>query len=266
MFRGVCQRERWGPIESIRVGRFNFGVNTSFVVHRLGSTVIEAGPPNRWRQIGQFLSESRVETLLVSHHHEDHSGNAARIGEWGARVLAPEASLRLLHQGFPIHFYRRQVWGVPPRVDAEALPDDFLDADQRRWKVIATPGHADDMVCFLELEHGWLFSADLYVAARVRFARPEDRLPLEIASLKRVLSLPFSELFCAHRGRVERGRQALEAKLDYLVTLREQVRDLFQRGWSLGRIRRRLLGFEDHVSWLSGFHFCKANLIRACLQ
>ena len=103
------------------------------------------------------------------------------------------------------------------------------------------------------------------MASRVRYARKEDRLSLEIESLRRVLRLPFETLFCSHRGPVARGRQALQAKLDYLVGLRQQARDLFQQGRSPGQIQRQLLGREDHVGYLTGFHFCKSHLIRACL-
>lgn len=250
----------------MRVGRLNLGVNTSFVVFRVGSTWIDCGPPNRWRQLQGFAQEERPQTVLLTHHHEDHSGNAARLqAQYGARVLAPARSLPLLRSGFPIQFYRRQVWGVPPTLEAEALPAEFEDRHGVVWQTIPAPGHAEDMVCFFQPERGWLFSADLYVASRIKYGRPEDRLHQEIESLRRVLALPFGQLFCSHRGPVENGRQALSQKLDYLIGLREEAQSLRARGWSIAAIQRQLLGREDLVSYLSGFHFCKRNLIRACL-
>ena len=261
------QRFSVGPVEGLKVGRFRLGVNTAFAVYRVGSTLIDAGPPNRWRQVRHFVQEKRLETVLLTHHHEDHSGNAAPLQKFfQARILAPDLSLPLLQSGFPIQFYRRQVWGVPTPVVAEPLPNVFEDPSGFLWKAIPTPGHADDMVCFFEPRQGWLFSADLYVATRVRYGRSEDRLSLELDSLRRVIELPFEHLFCAHRGYVPRGRQALQAKLDYLTELREQVCNLYQQGDSVTQIRRKLLGREDHVSYLSGFHFCKSKLIRACLE
>ena len=266
MFWNVHERLSMGPLEGLKVGRFNFGVNTSFVLYRVGSTIIEAGPPNRWPQVRQFVKERPVETVLLTHHHEDHSGNAANLQELcQARVLAPALSLPLLSQGFPIQFYRRQVWGVPRPVIAEPLPEAWEDSAGYRWQVIPAPGHADDMVCLYEASQGWLFSADLYVASRVRYGRLEDRLELEMGSLRRVLQLPFEHLFCSHRGPVPRGRQAIQAKLDYLTDLRQQAYQLRQAGRTVSQITRQLLGREDHVSFLSGFHFCKSHLIRACL-
>lgn len=156
--------------------------------------------------------------------------------------------------------------GAPYPVETEPLPAELEDQDGHRWCTLPSPGHADDMVCLYEAERGWLFSADLYVAAKVRYARPEDRLSLEIESLRRALSVPFEQLFCAHRGPVENGREALSRKLDYLLSLRQQVWDLWQQGLPLEEIQRRLLGKEDGVGLISGFHFSKKNLITACLQ
>lgn len=265
---GSHQRLDWGPVEGLRVGRFSFGVNTTFVVYRIGSTLIDAGPPNQARRVLAFARERRLDYLLLTHHHEDHSGNAAPLQKlWPeAAVLAPAASLPLLEGGFPIHFYRRQVWGVPQRLRAQPLPEQLDDLSGNRWQVIPTPGHADDMVAFFEPERGWLFAADLYVATRVRYARPEDRLHLEIESLRKTSQLDFETLFCSHRGPIARGPEALKNKLDYLLSLRQEVCELHQRGWSRKRILRQTLGREDHVSWLSGFHFCKSNLVEACLR
>ena len=269
MFWSVNERLAFGHLQGVRVGRFRAGVNSAVVVFRLGSTLIEAGPPNRWRQVREFALEHRVDTVLVTHHHEDHSGNAGYLKQqFGARILAPHSSLDCLSKGFPMQFYRRVIWGVPPRVEAEGVQDfaRFEDPSGNRWQVIPCPGHSPDMRCFLELREGWLFSADLYVASRVRYAPPGHRLDLEVESLERVLALPFTELFCAHRGHVAGGRQALRAKRDYLADLLGRARDLRGQGYTPAEITRRLLGAEDHVSLLTGFHFCKANLLRACLS
>lgn len=264
---GYCQRDSWGEIDGLRVGLFNFGVNTSFVIYRVGRTWIDAGPPNQWAKVRDFADERPPKLVLLTHHHEDHSGNSGYLKElYGCRVLAPEIGRGLLRDGFPIQFYRRAAWGVPPRVETEPLPAVVEDEAGLRWQAIPAPGHADDMVCLYEASRGWLFSADLYVASKVRYARPEDRLTLEIGSLRRALSLPFEHLFCSHRGPVANGREALRKKLDYLVSLRAQTLELWNAGLSKAEIQRRLLGPEDGVGMASGFHFCKANLIEACLQ
>ena len=45
----VQERIKHDDLEGLRVGRFNLGVNSTFVVYRLGSTVFDTGPSNQWR-------------------------------------------------------------------------------------------------------------------------------------------------------------------------------------------------------------------------
>jgi hypothetical protein len=80
---------RGGPLESvslpglrgIRVGRrlghaLGF-INTGVWVWRMGSTLIDSGPPNQWRTVRRFAEG--VDHVVVSHHHEDHAGLACVV-------------------------------------------------------------------------------------------------------------------------------------------------------------------------------------------
>lgn len=264
---GVCKRYAWGEVSGLRVGWLRAAVNTTFVVYRVGNTWIDCGPCNQWDKVCAFAEERPPSVVLLTHHHEDHSGNAYGLKtRFGARILAPKKSIGLLRDGFPVQPYRRLVWGRPHPVQAETLADKIEDDGGHTWQVVPAPGHCQDMVCILQPQRGWLFSADLYVASKIRYARLEDRLSLEIASLRRVLELDFDTMFCAHRGMIERPHRALASKLDYLLALREQVYELWCRGFGLKEIRGLVLGREDVASYLSGFHFCKAHLILACIK
>lgn len=263
----MCTRIAHGEVQGLRVGRFDLGINTALVVYRFGETAVDAGPANRWPAVRRFLSEEPLRMLLLTHHHEDHSGNAEPIQrELGAEVLAPEASLPLLEQGFPLQLYRRLIWGRPRPLRARALPAEVELPGGYRLEVLPTPGHADDMVCLLEPGRGWLFTSDLFIAERIRMLRREDDVGTEIESLRSVLRRDFQTVFCAHRGPVEDGRAALGRKLDFLVSLREEVLSLRGRGLPPREIARRLLGREGLMSWLTGFHFSKRNLVESCLR
>lgn len=264
---GVYEYYHWPGIEGLRVGRTRLALNTSFVVYRVGSTWIDAGPANQWSKVRAFAEDGPPTLLLLTHHHEDHSGNAGHLKDsWRCRVLAPEIGREWLRSGFEVQPYRRLAWGQPSRVETDPLPAKLVDDAGLNWEVIPSPGHADDMVCFFLPERGWLFSADLYVASKVKYGRPEDRLGLEIKSIQRVLELDFDTLFCAHRGRVGNAREALKAKLCYFTTLREKALELYQAGLPFREIQHRLLGREDGAGWVSNFHFCKAHLISACIK
>ena len=58
----------------------------------------------------------------------------------------------------------------------------------------------------------------------------------------------------------------MSAKLESLETLLREVKQLQQQGLSVTAITRRLLGREQLVSLITGYHFSKRNLINACLN
>lgn len=260
----LVERFEHGGVEGLRVGRFTSRINTTCIVYRIGATVIDAGPPNQWRLVRRFLSERQVGRLLITHHHEDHGGNGAAIRrEFGARVLTHPAGRPFLAGGFKVHLYRRLVWGKPPLFEPEDMPDELRSEDGVRLRAIHTPGHSKDLACYIEPDRGWLFTGDLFIAAKPRYLRSDEDPAREIESLRVVLTYDFETVYCAHRGVVTDGRAAIQAKLDYLISLRAQIRDLREEGLPIREITRRLLGPEDLLTWVSRGHFSKRNLVEA---
>lgn len=263
---GVVERLRHHEVEGLRVGRFGGAINTTCILYRLGDTVIDTGPPNQWRTVRRFLDERSVGRALVTHHHEDHSGNLGRLVRSRATLYAPTESHEPLVRGFRLRPYQRIVWGRPPKIEPEPLPPALMLEGGLELRPIATPGHSSDMTCLLEPGRGWLFSGDLYIGTRTRALRRDENLGRQIASLRKVLELDFDTVLCSHRGVLKDGRERLRAKLDYLVSLCQEVRELHDQGLGEREITRRLLGREGLFTWVTGFHFSKRNLIRQCLQ
>ena len=253
-------------VEGLRVGRFDLGISSSCIVYRLGESVIDTGPPNQWFRVRRFLRERSVRRVLITHHHEDHSGNGARLQRFmNAEVYVPPQGVARVRAGFPLRPYQHVIWGAPDRFVPTAMPSQIDAGDGHRLEAIATPGHSPDMTCYLESNHGWLFTGDLYIASKPRLLRADESLHEQIESLRRVLKLEFATLFCAHRGIVLDGPDAIRTKLDYLISLRDEVRELWRGGRSVREITRILLGREGLLSLLTLFHFSKRNLVRACL-
>ncbi len=264
---GVTQHIRYQGVEGLRAGRFNRGVNTAVTCYRLGTTLIDSGSANCWPQVRSFVQEQPLRQLLLTHHHEDHSGNAARIQQLtGARVLADTQALQPLADGWRLQPYQHLLFGRPQKLVAEPVPERIELDNGYRLQAIATPGHAADLICYLEAEQGWLFTGDLFVSERTRFLRQGEDLGEQLRSLKKILDHDFKTIFCAHRGLVKDGKSALSAKLKNLETLCEQSHELRRQGLSLSRITHRLLGPENLVSLITGYQFTKRNLIRACLR
>ncbi len=259
------ERIDWRDIQGIRVGRFGGRVNTTCILWRLGETLIDTGPPNNWQVVRRFADERPLSRVVVSHHHEDHAGNLAHFAaETDLPLLAPPESLELLARGFPVQLYRRVVWGRPSPVVARPLPPQLELEDGTVLESVLLPGHSPDMTCLLDRRRGVLFGADVFIG-RLRYLRRDEDLAGIISGLEHVLTYEFGTLLCSHRGVVEPAHEALRAKLDHLVSMRDEAMALSAQGLSVRAITGKLLGPEDMISRASFGHFSKRNLIAQCL-
>lgn len=252
-------------VEGLRVGRWGAKINTTAIVYRLGAVYVDAGPPNQWGRVRSWARERPPEHVVLTHHHEDHSGNAARLARtFGAQVWAPAASLPRLAHGWRMAAFQHFYWGRPRRLEARPV-EARLEVGGEVLVPIPAPGHAEDMTVYLAPERGILFSGDLYIVSRPTHLRFDEDVSVQIESLRRVLAHDFETVLCTHRGVVREGRAALEAKLDYLVSLRERARDLARQGHDLDTITRVLLGRETAESFVTRGDFTKHHLVASCL-
>ncbi|RMF56347.1 MAG: MBL fold metallo-hydrolase [Calditrichaeota bacterium] len=254
-------------VEGIRVGRFKGKINTTCWFYRIGRTLIDTGPPNQWKWVKNFIEERQIERVVITHHHEDHSGNGARIvEEFKIPIYAPPSSIPYLQNGYKVHLYRQVVWGRP--LNFKALPTTVpLEVGEgMSIQLIPTPGHSEDMHCLLIPERQWLFTGDLFISESPQYARVDENPLQEMESIRNILEHNFRILFCGHRGVVENGYQALAAKLNYLQQLQIKAEFLYQNGHSLNEITYKLLGKERGLSLITGFHFTKKNLIKKLLE
>ena len=253
--------------EGVRVGRLNAGINTTFIVYRVGDTVIDCGPSNQWKDVQPFVERHSVRQLLITHHHEDHSGNASRIAALtGVTPLAPAISQAKLAAGFKTPVLQKYIWGSPIPVKTRPLSDDLCLSDGSPIVPVHTPGHAKDLTVFFLPEQKWLFSGDLYLSKSLKMLRNDENLQELLVSIRKVLALDFEVLLCPHRGIVDDGRQAMSGKLQNLENLCREAQRLDREGLSLTAITRKMLGREAFVSWLSGYNISGRNLVREALK
>jgi glyoxylase-like metal-dependent hydrolase (beta-lactamase superfamily II) len=264
----VVEKIEHDGVEGLRVGRFGAKINTTCLLYRVGTTVIDTGPPNMWPAVRRFLKEKPVTQAIVTHHHEDHAGNLGLIArEFGCPIFAPAGSVAPLADGFRLQFIRRVVWGTPhARVRANPLPDEISLGADCHVVPVATPGHSPDLTCLLEPNRGWLFAGDLFIAPKILYLRRDEDLGVMIDSLRMIQRYDFDTVFCSHRGPVPSGKKALKKKLDNLEALCAQVRALHKEGRGVKEITTRLVGKDGLISLFSAGDFSKRNLIEACLR
>jgi glyoxylase-like metal-dependent hydrolase (beta-lactamase superfamily II) len=239
-------------------------------VYLFDGVLIDTGFAHARTALLRALDGRRVERIAHTHVHEDHIGNDAALrAAFGATVLAPRSTLHLLADPARLNllFYEHLVWGQPEPCPAARPLGDAVETLGGRLEVVPTPGHSPDHVVFFEPERRWVFCGDLFLGAKVRAARPFENVTDLAESLRRVLALRPARLFCAHRGAIDEPARALETKLRFLESLREQVVELDRAGLSTGAIATRMLGREVLLQWvLTGGDFSRSHLVRACLK
>ena len=235
----------------------------SVVVYHVDGLLVDAGYARARRELAAALSGLEIGACVLTHHHEDHSGNGAWLRRSaGVTPMAHPAARSFLSDAMRLQPYRRFFWGTPePFVP---LPvGSVVETKRHRFEVVDLSGHCRDMIGLHEKERGWLFPGDLFVMERPTHFMPNDEYEGIVRSLRRALSLDFGALLCAHSPRLDDGKRALRAKLEFLEDLGGRAAFLLGRGRPPEAVRDELLGGEDYISWFTGGHFSKINLIRS---
>jgi len=222
----------------------------------LGDLMIDTGLSRMRKEVPALAEENRVKRIVLTHHHEDHSGNAAALKKaLGARVYGHPLTIEKMARPSRILPYQTYVWGKSAPLEVEPLPEK-IDTALGLMVPVHTPGHSKDHTAFFIREAGILFPGDLYLADRIKYFRADECLGTEIESLERVLELDFDLLLCSHFPRAKNGRQRIQAKLAFLRDLYGAIVDLWKKGLSEKEIFRALGLKEDHFIRL----FCFGNV------
>lgn len=224
--------------------------------YKLRDILFDCGPPKLASKIVNAVGE--VSAVFVTHHHEDHTGAAHRFN----RVYAPVKSLDVLKRPPKTPLYRRVILGKPRPLDATPVKDGDVVLGV---KVIETPGHSFDHVCYLVDDY--LFSGDLIHSPGHVTAMKGERCLQTMDSLRRVLRLDWSY---ALGGTGIYSREDAERYLDYLEALRERVRELYLEGRSIKEIVRMVFPNPSRRAILleivSGGEWSRENMVRSLIS
>jgi len=257
-----------GPVNSIRmVSRFAglplFKVYAFFV----DGLLIDTGFVHGREKFLKLCDVLRPIIVINTHHHEDHTGNNLWMArKYGLMPLAhPKTSSYMKAPSQWMRLYRRVVWGTPE--PSETAPvDSEVRTPKFRFSVVHTPGHTDDHICLYEPNEGWLFSGDLFIGEHLRYLRDDEDIYSVLDSLKRIATLQLKRMFCSFSGVIDRPKEAIHQKMDYLEHLKNGVEKGLQQGLAPHEIRRKLLGGVDRFRFVTGGQISKQNLINAFIR
>lgn len=184
------------------------------------------------RELGLTLES--IDVLALTHTHGDHVGGAARMkalnprlklaayAESRERIENPLAYSRQIRARFPEHSPK-----PPDTLDGLPLDIALLDGEQiGPLRLIHTPGHDTDTVCYLDERTGTLITGDsLQLNGTVsQGCALLMNLPGYQGSLRKLMNMPISNIVCGHPY-LPLGAEAIgrEAALRYLTACAECV-------------------------------------------
>lgn len=262
------KQSQHGPVQAFQMGYSPVGPPLMSVhFYYLDGLLIDTGQRHMQREALAAVAGRPVHDILLTHHHEDHSGNASALQRLtGAAVWGHAAAAAKLAAGYRILPYQHLVWGRAQPLEVTPL-EGAIESARYRLNPVTTPGHSKDHVVYLEENEGWLFSGDLFIGERIKFFRSDEDMEAQIRSLEKILQFDFEALFCAHNPRSRGGKEALIRKLAFLKALRDDVRDLHRQGYPLREIIKRLDPKTDRrVKWITMGNASFANMVRSALD
>lgn len=224
----------------------------------LRGVVVDTGFRHVAGELVRFVRETCPRAAILTHHHEDHAGNAPALARAGVPMWMPEYAEQRLRERPRVRLYRRVIWGRP-----HELLGAYAHFDPAPLLTVFTPGHAPDHHIVFDPDTATIISGDLWLGVKVRVVgRGED--PYQIArSLETAIALRPRRMFDAHRGLVEHPVEMLEAKRNWLQETIGEIERGLSRGDSEGAILKHVLGGEEFTAMITEGEYSRRNLVRA---
>ncbi|MGH8325445.1 MAG: MBL fold metallo-hydrolase [Steroidobacteraceae bacterium] len=190
------------------------GTNTYLVTAGEECAVIDPGPADdRHNQAIVAAAPRPIRYILVTHTHRDHSP--------GATPLKAATGALLLGRTTP----------HPHWQDPAFVPDRELRHDERltlgsgcTLRVIHTPGHASNHLCFLLEEERILFTGDHIIqGSTVVIDPPDGDMGAYLRSLESLLREPLDHLAPGHGTLIPRPHEAIRGLIQHRLRREAKV-------------------------------------------
>ncbi|MEK0286688.1 MBL fold metallo-hydrolase [Caldifermentibacillus hisashii] len=242
------------------------GVKLNVHCFFIDGVLIDTGAQSLQRFFTPFFQQLDIEKVVITHFHEDHTGCAAYLQEkFQIPIFMNDLMINYCTKKADYPMYRQVFWGRRKPFRAEAIGKTFQSANAS-WTVINTPGHAIDHLAFLNEATGQLFTGDLYCQEKTKVVLREENILEIIASLKRVLTYDFEEVFCNHAGFLKNGRKALERKLDYLLDLEGNIVKLYREGNTPEEIKDLLFPKKYPITFFSSGEWDSIHIVNSIIK
>ncbi|MGN7471124.1 MBL fold metallo-hydrolase [Brevibacillus sp. SAFN-007a] len=227
--------------------------------------MVDTGPQSLAADLIARFSAVSFDAVVLTHSHEDHSGNAAwLVRSQNVPVYIHEKGVELCSRPADYPLYRQLVWGMREPFAARPLAEAFHSRTVD-WEVIHTPGHAHDHVALFDKQTGRLFAGDLFLGTKTKVILRDESIPLLIESIRRVLTRDFQAMYCAHAGYMAKGKDLLMRKLDDLLQLQGEILRLHGQGLTVAEINGLLFAKPSPIIAASEGEFDSVHIVTSVL-
>ena len=259
---------RFGDVKAYELGWSPFGHPMMTVyLYVVDDLMIDTGLRHMQREVIKIARAGKIQKVVLTHHHEDHSGNAAALKDvLGGSVYGHPLTVSKMKSDFRILPYQHYMWGKTVPLEMAVVPE-MMETTNFRLKAIHTPGHSRDHVVYFEPDKGIIFSGDLYLSDRIKYFRADEVIIEQIESLKKILCLDFDAVLCNHHPKPTKGKQRIAKKLQFLEDLYGSIRRTWEKGFEEKRIFRELGLKEQHfIKWFCFGNVSMRNVVRSAVR
>lgn len=240
------------------------GISMSVYLYLVDDLLIDTGPTRLHSELKDYLQKEHYNKIILTHHHEDHTGNAYSLGN-GVPILIHAAGLQFCKSNTRLPFYRKVFWGNR-KAFSPGIVGDNVHSEHHTFEIIHTPGHASDHIVLLEKNKGWLFSGDLYIMSRPKSIFSFESIPVIIDSIEKVLGYDFETMFCSHSGVLPNGRNRLQEKLTYLKSVQYDVLRKYREGKPPSTIQKELFPSAHPLNYFSLFENSPRHIVTSIIE
>lgn len=186
-------------------------VNVYFLQHEGRAVLVDTGRDPQacakrilsfWRELGK----PRMEGIILTHAHIDHSGAALELRDhWQVPLSMHPADQVILEE-----------YGSPLVPDRELHDGQLLDTPIGEFKVLHTPGHAPGHVALYRASDALLLSGDQVLSNGTTYVgEPHGNMTEYLESFRKLLRLGVARLASGHGPVLEDGHARILEMHEY---------------------------------------------------
>ena len=233
---GAAVREADGVtrVTAPNASAYTFTGTNSFLIGHERLALVDPGPenPGHYAALEAAIAGRPVDAILLTHTHRDHSAAAPY---WAKTLSAPLWFGGPHRLSRPLHLFefnpirRSGDWSLMP--DRTLCDGEILAAGDMKVSVHTTPGHCANHLAFGLAEQNILLSGDHVMGWNSTLVPvPDGSMADYLASLDKVIALPFSRYLPAHGGPITDGRAHAVALKSHRLLRNQQVVAAIENG------------------------------------